>query len=569
MRTWITALAVCALVACSHHGADEDETGATLSIEPPTAELLILDGVAAHQNYTATLKFPDGHTKDVTAQTSFIVDSSYGAFTMNDLAVTTAGKTSAFGTYVDKMASAQVIVRLKSTRVDPALAPNTPDLFMGAEDVARAPNVIYPAPDVIIPRNLGDFETHWTDGSGNDIFEVSLRTEFADVRVYVPGGNGSPAAGPMASFVSFRASEWIAAVGLETSVQYQVRGIQSTNPTGPVGAGPVRKAQLSNEQMEGGLYYWAATSTSGAYGIFRHDMNKPGLPAEEFMTTNQTAGRCVACHALSRDGTKMAITYDGGGGAATIVDVATSAAVPSAAAWNFGTFSPDGSQLISVEQGVMVVRDSATQTPIVTMPSTGFVSHPDLSADGHSLVYTRSMPGSDWSFNSGTIYTRSYDPTTHVFGAEVPLVVDGVNNFYPTWSPDGKWILFNRSDSGTSYNNANASLWVIKSDGTAPAIQLMTANQGLGLTNSWGRWAPFAQTVGANHEPLFWITVSSTRNFGVRLFGAARPQLWMTPFFPERAALNQEPSAPAFWLPFQNIVSNNHIAQWTERVVIQ
>ena len=26
------------------------------------------------------------------------------------------------------------------------------------------------------------------------------------------------------------------------------------------------------------------------------------------------------------------------------------------------------------------------------------------------------------------------------------------------------------------------------------------------------------------------------------------------------------PSAPAFWLPFQNIDTGNHIAQWTEVV---
>ncbi len=572
MRIWITALAVCTLVACSHHGEDDDESVATLSIDPPTAELLILDGVSAHQTYAATLTFPDGHTKDVTSQTTFLVDSAYGAFSTNELAMSTAGKTTAVATYVDKTASAQVIARLKSTRVDPALPPNTPDLFMGTEDPARAPNVIYPAPDVIIPRNLGDFETHWTDPSGNDVFEVSLHTEFSDVRIYVPGGNGTAAAGPMASFASFQATEWSAAVGLESSVQYQVRGIQSSNPTGPIGAGPVRYARLSNEQMEGGLYYWAATSSTagGAYGIFRHDMSKPGEPAEEFMTTNQTSGRCVACHALSRDGTKMAITYDGGGGLATIVDVATSVPQPDTASWSFGTFSPDGSQLITVESGVMSVRDTASQAVLVTMPSGGFVSHPDLSADGLNLVYTRrSESASDWAFTGGTIYTRSYDPTTHVFGEEVPLVLDGANNFYPTWSPDGKWILFNRSDSGSSYNNADASLWVVKADGTAPPVQLTIANQAIGLTNSWGRWAPFAQTVGANHEPLFWITVSSKRDFGARLVGAGRPQLWMTPFFPDRATSGTEPSAPAFWLPFQNIVSNNHIAQWTERVVIQ
>ena len=105
-----------------------------------------------------------------------------------------------------------------------------------------------------------------------------------------------------------------------------------------------------------------------------------------------------------------------------------------------------------------------------------------------------------------------------------------------------------------------------KADG-GTAIQLTTAAGTAGLTNSWGRWAPFQQTVGANNEPLYWVTVSSTRDFGVRLVGAKRPQIWMTPFMADKAALNADPSAAAFRLPFQNIESNNHIAQWTEQII--
>jgi hypothetical protein len=31
--------------------------------------------------------------------------------------------------------------------------------------------------------------------------------------------------------------------------------------------------------------------------------------------------------------------------------------------------------------------------------------------------------------------------------------------------------------------------------------------------------------------------------------------------------MGQDPTAPAFRLPFQNLTSNNHIAQWTERII--
>ena len=291
------------------------------------------------------------------------------------------------------------------------------------------------------------------------------------------------------------------------------------------------------------------------------------------MTTNQTEGRCVACHVLSKDGTKMAITYDGGNKNATMIDVATGTRQPDFTTWNFATFSPDGNQLLTVFNGVVTVRNSADQAVIVNMPADGYVSHPDLSPDGTRLAYVRTPAGADWSFGNGTIYTRSYDPVTHAFGNETPLVLDGGNNFYPSWSPDGQWILFNRAATGSAYNNTAAALWVVKSDGSAPPIELAAVNQGIGLTNSWGRWAPFEQSLGTSHAQIYWITVSSKRDFGTRRMNSLdpeaqkTPQIWMTPFVTERASAGQDPSVAAFRLPFQNLQSNNHIAQWTERVV--
>jgi hypothetical protein len=43
----------------------------------------------------------------------------------------------------------------------------------------------------------------------------------------------------------------------------------------------------------------------------------------------------------------------------------------------------------------------------------------------------------------------------------------------------------------------------------------------------------------------------------------------MTPFFPARATAGQDPSGPAFRVPFQSVDAANHIAQWTQAVVIQ
>ncbi len=561
-------LAACALVACGTSSNGDDESTAELTIEPASVDLTIVNGVPANQDYTATLTFPDGHTRDVTADTTFTVDAAFGSFQAAQVSIGTPGKTIAFGQYTDKVANGQIIAHLESTRVDPNLPPDTPDLFTAPEDPARAPTMVYPPENVVMPRNLGDFETHWTDGSGNNVFEVTLSTEFANVRVYVPGGNGVAAAGPMPSFVNFLAAEWASAVGVEPNVTVQIRGVDSANPTA-VGATAPRLIRLTNETMDGGIYYWSPASTNGPEGIYRHDMANPGEPAEEYLTLNQTGNRCVGCHTLSRDGTQMAFTWDGGNGNGTTLDVAMAMPLPDTTAikWNFATYTPDNSQLLTVYQGALTVRNAADHSVLGTMTAGGPISHPELSPDGTMLTYAREPGGSDWSFNSGQIFVRSYDQTTQTFGAEVPLVTDAGNNYYPSWSPDGQWIIYNHAAANSSYNNAQATLYAIKADGSAPAIELTAANNSINLTNSWGRWAPFQQTVGANGERLFWITVSSKRDFGVRLVGAQRPQIWMTPFFIDRAAAGQDPSAPAFRLPFQNIEGSNHIAQWTERVV--
>jgi hypothetical protein len=590
MTTGIRLAALVAIVGCAHHGGSggDDYTDATLTLDPPVVALEITNGAAAHAVFTATLTLKNGTKRDVTGDTMFSVDTSYGLFVANDLTMGIGGHVMVFGTYVpanttvDVSGSADVTARVKTVRIDPSLPPTTPGLFDPPDNAAYAPQIVYPAAGVVVPRNLGDFEVHWTDAHGSNVFEVALHTDYSDTKIYVKGGNGLAAAGPNASWASFQSQEWFTSVGAADSVKFTVRGANSA--TGNVGGAPAQTLALSHEEMRGGLYYWAAASSApdAVTGIYRHDMERPGEPAEEFLTTKQTNNRCVACHVLSRDGTRMAVTYDGGGNPATMVDVAARKAAPTVTSWDFGTFTPDNAQFLSVEGSVLTVRDPSTLALIATMASDVPVTQPDLSADGAHLVYaTNPQNNHEWDFPNGSIITRTYDQATHAFGPPVTLVADGKSNFYPSWSPDGAWILFNKADTNaSSYDDANATTWVIKADGTQPAVQLAAADSALGITNSWPRWAPFGQTLAGTNELMFWITMASKRDFGVRVRNTGlfqRPamgtpakssQIWMTPFFPNRAERKLDPSAPVFRLPFQNLTSSNHIAQWTEKVVV-
>jgi hypothetical protein len=72
---------------------------------------------------------------------------------------------------------------------------------------------------------------------------------------------------------------------------------------------------------------------------------------------------------------------------------------------------------------------------------------------------------------------------------------------------------------------------------------------------------------------ILWLTFSSTRDYGTRLVNSVRdpkgrnPQIWMAAIDPAKLAAGLDPSYPAFRLPFQDLATNNHIAQWTEKAV--
>ena len=574
------------LLGCGSSADDEEtddvQAGDMLVVNPPLARLEVVNGVEASHTFTVTLVKPSGATYDVSDRATWLVDDpqiglfSGATFTArgasSGLSPVHASVRARSGSDIAS-GDAAVEVFVKGNRVGPGAPFNAPDLFGAATvDPALAPEIAYPPDQVIVPPNLGDLEVHWRDSHGHDLYEISLVNDHVDLRLYVGGG--------ATGWGNFTSMEWYAAVHGGKTITVGVRALTQASPQ-RVGAATSRTAKLSNNDLEGGLYYWAAKATGNSpYGIFRHDFGQPGQPAQPFFTTTE-AGRCVACHAVSRDGTRMAVGYDGGNSSSTIVDVASQApGIPhNTEFWNFATYSPDGGKLVTSRGGTLTVRDGVTGAAAGTIDTGGFATHPDFAATGTALVFTRvTAPGggsvpSDWAFGGGNIATVSYDPATGTFGAPTPVISGNGNNYYPSFSPDGQWILFNRSTED-AYDDTSAEIWVARADGSN-ARKLDLANLGPNLTNSWGRWAPFKSQFGpaGAEEELYWITFSSKRDFGVRITNTGlaeamkTPQIWMSPFFPGRAEAGMDPSAPAFWLPVQAVDTNNHIAQWTERVV--
>jgi hypothetical protein len=558
---------VAAVVACGPNagpGGDDANPVVSLAVAPATSTLESVNNALVFQDFTVKASYTDGSVVDVTDQVSWYVESQYGQMEAARFLTTgqVGGVATVTATLDDASGTAQVTINIRSTRVDPSAPSNAPDLFAGGTiDPSRAPSINYPPDQVVVPSNLGDYDVHWQDASTNDVWEISLRSAHSDIRVYV--GASVP------RWYAFDAAEWTAASSNQDTVTATVRGVSTTMP-GQIGEAAGRIATLADQPIQGGVYYWASGTDgqcAGICGIYRHDMAQPGQPAERFYTTVET-GRCVACHVLSRDGTRMAVTYDGGDGAGTVLDVATRTAAPSMGTWNYGTFTPNADRLVTAISGRLDVRDPATGAVVSAINTGGvFASQPDFSPTGNVIAYAavpgRAIPSYNVSFGGASIAIQSYDGAGN-YGTPQNIVTSaGENNYYPSVSPDGAWVAFNRS-AGDSYNDPDAEPWVVAVGGGTP-IKLTTASISTGLVNSWVRWAPFEQTVDG--ERMFWLTFSSIRGFGNRLAVGVRPQVWMAAFFPDRAAQGLDPTTPAFRLPFQDITTNNHIAQWTEQVV--
>ncbi len=560
----------------SHDGGDP--TAVSLSIEPADASVTIENGVSVKQNYTVKVTYSDGNVLDVTQSARLeLRDPQYGTFNRAQLDIGGggAGPTRVLA-YVETLTGETgLTVYVKKTIVDPGLPATLPEQFDGAtEDPTLAPLLRYPLDKILVPPNIGRFDVHWTSANTN-VFQLRMRNEFVDVRRFT---SGLTPPNNEQFWTELLPSEWFPIASTKQQLSLELAGMNTADPTKKGTAGK-QVVDVTNENARGGIYYWAITSPSNA-GIVRYDVEKPEVaPAPMFEAGSEPggAGKCHGCHTLSKDGTKMAMTLSGGDGEGVVVDVANRALTTPVSAglnWNFATFTPDATKLITVLGGVMKVRDPNGGTELAVLPNnTGrFASHPELSPDGTMLVNSECSNTNNAFATDCGLVIRPFNVAANSGGDIKILVAPGADNlksFYPSFSPDGKWVVFTRSPGADSYNEPDAETWVIKSDGTAPAVKLATPDLGqAGRTNSWARWVPFGQTFGPTNEPMFYLTFSSMRPYGVRIPAGGKPQIWMTPFFPGRAEAGADPTGPAFRVPFQSVLAGNHIAQWTQAVVV-
>lgn len=443
--------------------------------------------------------------------------------------------------------------------VDEGTDPTAPQQFADAprDGECAPPVLLYPEPFTVFPRTITGLEFQW-ETNGHSLFMLEFEAGNTTVRYYTHRDGFTPAEGSWASLLQS------AAVG--QPLQLTIYGLGGDGPTAC--AAVTNSFTIDNSVLQGAIYYWSTADS----GIMRL---APGDEAEAFLTP-QVAPQinCPACHALSRDGSRIAFTRTTfppfGDLATSLVDQPADLLYdPTGVAGYFPSWAPDNVQLIGGTNGALVIRNADTGIELdrLPMPESTVGGSPDWSWQGDRIVATVGASGLANPLPdvgvSGDIYRWQFVDATW----QMPeLLVEKEDNRWldrPAFSPDGDWVAYNNIGADPNRDddmgNPNQDLWLIDSTGGEP-IPLARANREANLGNSWPKWAPH------DGQGRLWLAFSSFRNYGHRLRNDQRdypnPQIWITAIDPAAAARGEDPSGPAFWLPGQNIESGNHIPYW-------
>jgi len=347
--------------------------------------------------------------------------------------------------------------------------------------------------------------------------------------------------------------------------------------------------------MNGGCIY----TPDAQMWLWLSQTNRGGDPVQVRVRATNAAGTCVGCHSLSRDGAKMVAEAGGqNDGRLLIVDVATKTPmVPfgSTPKSIFESWNPDGNQFVGVyaDNGAtdynLLLFDGDTGASLGTIDTGSTVAdpadHPDWSPDGSRIAFTRmGIKGTNQRMFKGSIEMVTKDGADWSEPAVIVPNESGKNRYYPSFSPDGALLIFNESqcNSGETGSECNADtdptakLWIVPATPGSTAIGLDRANAaGIAdgnqtkLTNSFPKWSPFVFHRDKQQTTrLEWLTFSSTRKYGLRSPPGNGTLIWMVAVDPDKAIAGQDPSSSAFAIPFQDLGTSNHIAQWTERVIV-
>jgi hypothetical protein len=438
-----------------------------------------------------------------------------------------------------------------------AAAPsNAPALFGPMSQGARSggPCLTEPGGNALFPRNWLRPLFRWSAPAAQNLFELRLHAanQVSDLVVYTT------------------ATSWTMPKTLWDLLRLDSNDVPVTVT---VRGGTLSGGKLSDESLGSGttmgiapadapgtIVYWTSADGTTLKGFQVGDENVGAtLLTSQVQEVSLGVGQCMGCHTGAPDGeysilaesgdnwgdfvalvdpdagaVGSAPTFLGAGAKATLAQGPLGMSAVSKAHWSKGDhmmLASDDTDIVWIDLEATDANSARGAIPRSGAPSGMVAVAPAWSHDGKTVVYTSSAlasagrpgsvlgsqlqvdPGSTADLYRVAYSDRNGGPVTPVNGAANPQLQE----YYPTFSPDDAYLVFNECDNGLSmYNQAETEVYVIPSaGGTATRLHAndpasCSGTPSPGVTNSWAKWAP-AVTTTPDGRSFYWIVFSSKR----------------------------------------------------------
>ncbi len=592
----------------------------SVTVTPKTAQAaLVATGTtySATAMFTAEATFQDGSSRDITSEASWSSSDATSVAVSRGVAV--AGVPGVFTVTAREGTAAgyaTFTVTLSGPTFAGGLAPSDGAKLDGTPNGSGTPAIAYPLAGSLFPSNLAPVTVHVVKTAPT---QAIARLAFTAAPLlaldyYAPCEPGPNA--QTACYVTLppAVTSLFAAASATTDITLQAR-LAASDGSALVESPPVSMA-WAGVNLTGGLYYWTTippAQNMGQTGIQRYNFDGAASKPEVVYTDKGSppdhvdGATCVGCHAITHDGTKMALTIGGSYPSDwMLLDVATKTQIVLRNQTSFATettFNPDGSRMLNMFRGEFALH--AVDASLMTLGGAvlGGVAEKKTdafwSADGKLFAFVSWVPGQNGALpatdvnglngdtkQGGQIWTAPSDGMTIPDAATllVPRAA-GVTSFYPAVSDDDRLVVFDQSScsgppTAAGYGNApcdgyddvSSRLFVIPPAGGTP-LALANANGADDSSNSWPRFSPDHGTFRG--KTLYWIAFSSRRPYGLALDVAGdatgKPQLWFAAIALGNGTPTADPSFAPVWLPGQDpdltAPNGNHVPQWVTKAV--
>jgi len=453
--------------------------------------------------------------------------------------------------------STSATVKLQFTSEPEPVDPGVKDGFAEAAEPDPALTLLYPYDKTVFPRGLTGPTIQWNGGGAGDLYYIHVYNDYFEFKAYTKVPPPS-----RYNFPKLPSDIWLKlTASTEGPVQLDIQRFDG-------GKAYLAKTQtwtIAPANLTGTVYYWEVNN--GNVVRLNIGADKP----EPFIQKPQGV-QCVACHSVSKDGSRIAASFHGGYSPWSTIDAASGQVLynPNLAS-GFQAISPNGSHVLwgqSDETGQLKLTTFDSNVALATLTTPGGKPvHPAWSGDGNKIAFARKTDGNWLDFNNSELWLAEIDLMTNTF-SNVKQIVDKMpaplsTTTFPTFAPDSQWIAFNRLNQART-RGANTEVWITNLDGSAQT-RLDQAN-GLDIIEPGQDRTTYEPTfLPVSVGGYYWLIIGSERKYGNTLTdtnpNTRRKQLWVTAI-DSNIEPGKDPSHPAFWLPGQELNNSNMRGEW-------